>query len=83
MEDDEFRRGDIDIQWLERRLPGLLATKPPGSLVRDVAIVAALIADRDRARLRRRPSQESAAGTADREGAESAWHRAARLDALR
>ncbi|MDQ3950636.1 MAG: acetyl-CoA carboxylase biotin carboxylase subunit, partial [Gemmatimonadota bacterium] len=52
MEDEEFRRGDIDIQWLERRLPSLVAVAPPESLVRDAAIAAALIADRDRARPR-------------------------------
>ena len=27
MDDDEFRRGDIDIQWLERRLPSILARR--------------------------------------------------------
>src|SRR4029079_14609971 len=32
MEDDEFRRGAIEIQWLERRLPSLLDAKPPEAL---------------------------------------------------
>jgi acetyl-CoA carboxylase biotin carboxylase subunit len=85
MEDDEFRRGDIDIQWLERRLPSLVAVAPPESLVRDAAIAAALIADRDRARPRGgadRPAAASVPGAVA--GApDTAWHRAARLDALR
>jgi acetyl-CoA carboxylase biotin carboxylase subunit len=80
MEDAEFRRGAIDIQWLERRLVSLVSIRPPDSLVRDAAIVAALIMDRDRAR----PTGATSAtnGTADRP-ADCAWARAARLDALR
>ncbi|HUF31119.1 MAG TPA: acetyl-CoA carboxylase biotin carboxylase subunit [Gemmatimonadaceae bacterium] len=48
MEDDEFRRGEIDIQWLERRLPSLLSQGPPDAGVRAAAIVAVLLAERDR-----------------------------------
>jgi acetyl-CoA carboxylase biotin carboxylase subunit len=76
MEDDEFRRGEIDIQWLERRLPSLIGVAPPASLTRDVAIVAALIADRDRGRP---PGGPPAAHVATSNG----WRRAARLDGLR
>ena len=49
MEDDEFRRGAIDIQWLERRLPSLTAGDgtPEGETA--VAIAAALLADGERA----------------------------------
>jgi acetyl-CoA carboxylase, biotin carboxylase subunit len=82
MDDDEFRRGDIDIQWLERRLPTLMAIEAPSSLVRDVAIIAALLADRDRSH----PSVK-VGGAIPRQAppdeANSAWHRAARLDGLR
>jgi acetyl-CoA carboxylase biotin carboxylase subunit len=84
MEDAEFRRGAIDIQWLERRLSSLVTVPPPQSLLHDAAIVAAVLADQDRARLRG-PAPASSSpphGTAD--GARgSAWHRAARLEALR
>jgi acetyl-CoA carboxylase biotin carboxylase subunit len=86
MEDAEFRRGDVDIQWLERRLPSLVAIAPPESVVRDAAIIAALIADRDRARSRADPDRLAAAPTGSDAGdgaPASAWHRAARLDALR
>jgi acetyl-CoA carboxylase biotin carboxylase subunit len=82
MDDDEFRRGEIDIQWLERRLPILMAIEPPPSLVRDAAIVAALLAHRDRAH----PRIKLGSGTARQpssDATDSAWHRAARLDALR
>jgi acetyl-CoA carboxylase biotin carboxylase subunit len=48
MEDDEFRRGAIDIQWLERRLPSLLSLGPPDAGVRAAAIAAVLLAERDR-----------------------------------
>jgi acetyl-CoA carboxylase biotin carboxylase subunit len=86
MEDEEFRRGDIDIQWLERRLPSLVAVAPPQSLVRDAAIAAALIADRDRARPRGaadRPATASVRGAAGDGAPDTTWRRAARLDALR
>ncbi|MEJ7758618.1 MAG: acetyl-CoA carboxylase biotin carboxylase subunit [Gemmatimonadaceae bacterium] len=48
MEDEEFRRGDIDIQWLERRLPQMTGALPPARSVRSAAIAAALFAERDR-----------------------------------
>src|SRR3954468_227701 len=48
MEDDEFRRGAIEIQWLERRLSSLLDTKPPEALSEIAAVAAALLAERER-----------------------------------
>jgi acetyl-CoA carboxylase biotin carboxylase subunit len=48
MEDDEFRRGAIEIQWLERRLPERVGIAPPDDGVRAAAIAAALLAHRDR-----------------------------------
>src|SRR3954468_7279481 len=45
MEDDEFRRGAIEIQWLERRLSSLLEAKAPEALRQIAAIAGALIAD--------------------------------------
>ncbi|HEX2781055.1 MAG TPA: acetyl-CoA carboxylase biotin carboxylase subunit [Gemmatimonadaceae bacterium] len=48
MEDEEFRRGAIEIQWLERRLPSLTSVATPPGGARTAAIIAALIADRDR-----------------------------------
>jgi acetyl-CoA carboxylase biotin carboxylase subunit len=48
MEDDEFRRGAIDIQWLERRLASLLAVPPTEGELHVAAIAAALTADAER-----------------------------------
>ncbi|MFN2567875.1 MAG: acetyl/propionyl/methylcrotonyl-CoA carboxylase subunit alpha [Gemmatimonadaceae bacterium] len=86
MEDAEFRRGEIDIQWLERRLSSLLTAKPPATLARDAAVVAALIADCERARPpgatgRAASPDDRSAGGGD--AADTVWRRAARLDALR
>jgi acetyl/propionyl-CoA carboxylase alpha subunit len=77
MEDAEFRRGAIDIQWLERRLPTILGTKPPAATGVVAAIAAALLAERDRLAPKR-------AATAHENGrVDDAWTRLARLEALR
>jgi acetyl-CoA carboxylase biotin carboxylase subunit len=52
LEDAEFRRGEIDSQWLEPRLSKLLSKAPPVDLERAAAIVAALLAEKDRTRMR-------------------------------
>lgn len=79
MEDAEFRAGDISIQWLERRLDSLIRVTPPAHITRTAAVVAALIADRDRQALKGTPSTNGHATG----GASDAWFRAARLDSLR
>jgi len=48
MEDEEFRRGAIGIQWLEQRLPALTAMHPPEAGQRAAVIAAALLAERER-----------------------------------
>ena len=48
MEDEEFRRGAIEIQWLERRLTSLTSVAPPPGGTRVAAIAAALLAEADR-----------------------------------
>ena len=80
MEDDEFRRGEIEIQWLERRLPSLLAVEPPREKPRIAAIAAALLADRDRGSPRSRQEASVAAAPA---AATDAWKRAGRIEAQR
>jgi acetyl-CoA carboxylase, biotin carboxylase subunit len=79
MEDDEFRRGAIEIQWLERRLPSLLDTKPPEELRQIAAIAGALLADRERGAPR---GAITAAASAPAPAA-AAWKRSARLEGLR
>ncbi|MEA3244647.1 MAG: acetyl-CoA carboxylase biotin carboxylase subunit [Gemmatimonadota bacterium] len=89
MEDAEFRAGAIDIQWLERRLPALLATAPPDDDLRTAAAVAALVAQRDRSGGRvAAGGGGGASGAGGTRGAappvaESAWARAGRTEALR
>jgi acetyl-CoA carboxylase, biotin carboxylase subunit len=80
MDDEEFQRGDIDIQWLERRLPSLMEKAPPENAVRAGAIASALLADRDRRErgVPRAKPESYAAGRDPNEG----WRQAARREAL-
>jgi acetyl-CoA carboxylase biotin carboxylase subunit len=86
MDDAEFRRGDIDIQWLERRLASILERRPPGEAVRVAAIAGALLGERER--VTRSGSGAAggvgAGGVARSSGlAADAWKEAARLEGLR
>jgi acetyl-CoA carboxylase biotin carboxylase subunit len=89
MEDADFRRGDIEIQWLERRLESLTHVVPPAETTRRAAIVAALIAERDRLAPKRAAasaptaSSTSAPSNAGGQPAGDAWLRLARQEALR
>jgi len=80
MEDDEFRRGAIEIQWLEKRLPSLLEAAPSDAQRRIAAIVAALLVARQRTVPGSAPGQAAAPATNEQP---NAWKRAARLEALR
>ena len=78
MEDEEFRRGDISIQWLEARLSHLSALTPPPHDVRVAVLAAALTADRDRSVARPRADAPTAAAVgSDR------WTQSARVSGLR
>jgi len=77
MEDAEFRRGDIEIQWLERRLASLTSVTPPDDGARLAALAGALLANEDRTR-RAVPANNAAADTGL-----SAWRRAALHDGVR
>ncbi len=77
MEDADFRSGAIDIQWLEQRLPSLVEAPAPAATERLAAIVAALIAERDRASPRHRGTSAETAPSMD------AWTRAGRVEGLR
>ena len=80
MENDDFRRGAIEIQWLERHLAELTNVAPPRDGVIHAAIAAALLAERDRSAPRRATTAATSTTATDGGGA---WQRAARLDALR
>jgi acetyl-CoA carboxylase, biotin carboxylase subunit len=71
MDDAEFQRGAIDIQWLERRLPSLTGADgtPDGEIT--IAVTAALLAEAERAgRLAPAAAAPSSAGEA------SEWRKA-------
>jgi acetyl-CoA carboxylase biotin carboxylase subunit len=80
MENDDFRRGAIDIQWLEKHMAALASVAPPAEGVTRAAIAAVLLAERDRSAPRR---AADGATPPDRDGASDAWRRLARLEALR
>jgi acetyl-CoA carboxylase, biotin carboxylase subunit len=90
MEDDEFRRGDIEIQWLERRLDSLITATASVDAARIAAIAGALLAEQDRQR-RSSVTASSVApasngnGSAPKDGARDAdaWRQAARLEGVR
>jgi len=83
MDDDDFRSGAIDIQWLERRLPEILARKPAEESTRIAAIAGALLAERDRsARSVSTVSTGAATGIAAPDSLDS-WKQAARVEGLR
>ncbi|MDQ2931344.1 MAG: ATP-grasp domain-containing protein, partial [Gemmatimonadota bacterium] len=84
MDDPDFQRGAIDIQWLERRLPSLTAndSTPEGEVA--VAIAAALLAESERAgrlRITVRADGDDAAGA--RGASNDAWRIAGLRDGLR
>jgi len=77
MDDPEFRRGDVDITYLERVGARLLSAGPRPELARPLAVVAALLAEERR-------TSAAAAPPSDRPTVQpSAWLLAARRDALR
>jgi len=85
MEDAEFRRGDIEIQWLERRLESLTRTEPPGDGQVVAAVAAVLLAERDRAAPGVATGSELPTGSIAEAAVphEDAWLRAGRRDSLR
>jgi len=83
MDDEEFRRGDIDIQWLERRLGSILARPPADESVRVAAIAASLLAERDREARSVSGGKADTPTSARIDVAGDSWKQAARLEALR
>jgi acetyl-CoA carboxylase biotin carboxylase subunit len=84
MDDDEFRRGEIDIQWLERRLPSILKRQPSEETARVAAIAGALLAERDRAaRAVAAPAAANGDGAPGLRTTTDSWKQAGRLEGLR
>lgn len=84
MDDDEFRRGDIDIQWLERRIKSILERRTSAESVRVAAIAGALLAERDRV-ARAVSGSAAVISLPDKNGslATDSWKQAARVEGLR
>jgi acetyl-CoA carboxylase biotin carboxylase subunit len=83
MDDDEFRRGAIDIQWLERRLASILERRAADDIGQVAAIAASLLAERDRTARTVSGASVSAAASSGTEVTAGSWKHAARLEALR
>ena len=77
MDDEEFRRGEIEIQWLERRLESLVNVVPPPGHARLAAVAAALLAERER------EGRRVMRDLPDRDGTADGWTQAARLEGVR
>jgi acetyl-CoA carboxylase biotin carboxylase subunit len=78
MEHQDFRRGAINIQWLEEHLASLIEALPPAGVARNAAVIAALIAERDRAAPTRAMN-----GTGSGSATTDSWTRVARTEGLR
>jgi acetyl-CoA carboxylase biotin carboxylase subunit len=48
MVDPDYRSGNITIQWLEQKLPEILARRPSAETLEAAVIAAALLAEHDR-----------------------------------
>jgi acetyl-CoA carboxylase biotin carboxylase subunit len=84
MDDEEFRSGAIDIQWLERRLASILERKAGAESIRIAAIAGALLAERDRAARTVTPIGEGTEPVTRTNGvALESWKQAARIEGLR
>jgi acetyl-CoA carboxylase, biotin carboxylase subunit len=82
MDDPDFQEGAIDIQWLERRLPSILARSAGEEAVRIAAIAGALLAHRDRAEHRTSRPEAAPAPAARRNRGLDKWTQVARRESL-
>jgi acetyl-CoA carboxylase biotin carboxylase subunit len=82
MDDEEFRSGAIDIQWLERRLQQILGRPPGAEATKVAAISGALLAERDRIARSTPVGSTAVAGPSVRERALDSWKQAARSEGL-
>ena len=83
MDDDEFRRGAIDIQWLERRLPEILARSPGEDGFKVAAVAGALLAERDRSARSVSVGPSAGGGATPRRDAADGWKQAGRTEGFR
>ena len=79
MENADFRRGDISIQWLERHMDEIVNAPAAPEQLRAAAIAAALVAHADRGA----SLPAASAGGAAPARSDDAWRRAALLEGVR
>lgn len=83
MDDQEFRSGDIDTQWLENRLTSLIERPPGAESSRVAAIAGALLAERERtSRGRSGAAEAGKLGVGPRDAGADSWKRAGRIEGL-
>jgi acetyl-CoA carboxylase biotin carboxylase subunit len=82
MDDDDFRRGAIDIQWLERKLPDILGKPASEDAMMVAAVAGVLLAERDRS-ARAVSLSPGSASPASESAALDSWKQAARIEGLR
>ena len=83
MDDEDFRRGAIDIQWLERRLGSILEREPSGETLRVAAMAGALLAERERVARTVSATPAHGAAAQKHDSALDSWKQAARIEGLR
>ncbi len=85
LDDPEFKRGSVDIGWLERRLPSLIAPSSDRNSIVVAAIAGALVAAGHGGNWTPHPqaAPEAAAVASDSYAPAQAWTIAARREALR
>jgi acetyl-CoA carboxylase, biotin carboxylase subunit len=86
LDDPEFRRGEVDISYVDRATPRLLTEPVSGPLVVPIAVVAALLAEERRtgpAPARVRGDGDPGAPSPPGVARETTWVRAARQEGLR
>ena len=83
MDDEEFRAGAIDIQWLERRLAAILERPTSRESTRVAAIAGALLAERERLARSPAPAPTDTAPARPSAITTDSWKQAARIEGLR
>jgi acetyl-CoA carboxylase biotin carboxylase subunit len=88
MDDPEYQRSAVDIQWLEAKLPELLGAAPPEETIRAAAVGAVLLAERDREGRVRQVANGGARTSMGAAGSDApnelrGWSRLAREESLR
>jgi acetyl-CoA carboxylase biotin carboxylase subunit len=83
MDDEEFRRGAIDIQWLERRLADIVGKPASEDATMVAAVAGVLLAERDRSARAVSVSPGMSSSGPPSAAATDSWKQAGRMEGLR